>query len=121
MPHISLEYSENLKHIDLPWVMFQINRTISDLNLFDENDIKTRAYPAKSYLIGLGESNVEQAFLSIKVELLCGRDPGVKEMMGQAVLRTLDACVDHAAGMTTQICVEVRDIPSELYFKSVKG
>lgn len=119
MLHVCLEYSNNLKHLGLPWLMFQINRTLSDLNLFDESDIKTRAHACSDYLIGLGEACVEQAFISIEIKLLCGRDPGVREMIGQAVLSTVDACFNEAAGLSTQICVEVREVPSELYFKSV--
>ncbi|GLR27626.1 MULTISPECIES: 5-carboxymethyl-2-hydroxymuconate Delta-isomerase [Limnobacter] len=118
MPHVTVEYSSNLSTLDVPWVLYKLNQCLVDLDIFQESDIKTRAYRADPFLIGLQDEAVEHAFFAVRVEMLSGRERAVKVQVGQALLRTLEVLRIGLPEVTTQLTVQVQEIEPEIYFKS---
>ncbi|WP_288106946.1 5-carboxymethyl-2-hydroxymuconate Delta-isomerase [Limnobacter sp.] len=118
MPHVTVEYSSNLSTLDVPWVLYKLNQCLVDLDIFQESDIKTRAYRADPFLIGLQDEAVEHAFFVVRVEMLSGRERAVKVQVGQALLRTLEVLRIGLPEVTTQLTVQVQEIEPEIYFKS---
>ena len=120
MPHITLEYSENLPDLDESWVLLQVNKALLGLGIFMDADIKTRFHRLDSYRIGVAAAESGgHAFVAATVELLSGREISVQEHVGQAVLKALERTCLSPESPQTQISVHVRELQSELYFKSV--
>ncbi|HEX4878950.1 MAG TPA: hypothetical protein VFV39_03815 [Limnobacter sp.] len=122
MPHITIEYSSNLSGLDESWLMLQVNRSLLNLGIFMDADIKTRMIRHDSFRIGVEACEQgNHAFVAAEVAMLSGREFAVQEMLGQHVLKTLERCCHAGAGggLQTQITVHVTELQSELYFKSV--
>lgn len=120
MPHITIEYSGNLRNLDESWVLLQVNKALLGLGIFMDADIKTRIHRLSSFRIGVAaEETGEHAFVAATVELLSGREFTVKEHLGQVLLKALERSCRVEDGPQTQISVHVRELQSELYFKSV--
>jgi 5-carboxymethyl-2-hydroxymuconate isomerase len=122
MPHITIEYTANLTPTDEDWVLLQVNKSLLGLGIFMDSDIKTRMRRLEAYRVGVdaGDSG-EHAFIAATVELLSGRDFSVKEHLGQVLLRTLERSCQAPPGLQLQISVHLKELRSDLYFKSVKG
>jgi 5-carboxymethyl-2-hydroxymuconate isomerase len=120
MPHITLEYSANLQNLDESWVLLQVNKALLGLGIFMDADIKTRIHRLNSYRIGVAAAESgDHAFVAATVELLSGRELSVQEHLGLVLLRVLErTCLDPQFPQT-QISVHVRELQSELYFKSI--
>ena len=120
MPHITVEYTDNLNNLDESWVLLQVNKALLGLGIFMDADIKTRIHRLHSYRLGVvAAESGGHAFVAATVELLSGRDYSVKEMLGQLLLKTLERTCRDPELPHTQISVHVREIQSDLYFKSV--
>ncbi|WP_370262336.1 5-carboxymethyl-2-hydroxymuconate Delta-isomerase [Limnobacter sp.] len=120
MPHITIEYSSNLRSLDESWVMLQVNRSLLNLGIFMDADIKTRMVCQASFRIGVEAAEEDRhAFVAAEVALLSGRDFSVRELLGQTLLKTLERCCPSEGGLQTQVTVHVGELESELYFKSV--
>jgi len=120
MPHITLEYSANLQSLDESWVLLQVNKALLGMGIFMDADIKTRIHRLDSYRIGVAAAETgDHAFVAATVELLSGREFSVQENLGQVLLKALERTCRDSDGPQTQISVHVRELQSELYFKSV--
>ena len=121
MPHISLEYSSNLHNLDESWVLLQVNKAMLSLGIFMDSDIKTRIQRLNSYrIVVVAAETGEHAFVAATVDLLSGREFTIKELLGQVLLKALErSCRDPLDSLQTQFTVHVRELQSELYFKSV--
>jgi 5-carboxymethyl-2-hydroxymuconate isomerase len=121
MPHISLEYSSNLYNLDESWVCLQVNKAVLSLGIFMDSDIKTRIQRLNSYRIGVAAAETgDHAFVAATVDLLSGREFALKELLGHVLLKALErSCRDPLDVLQTQITVHVRELQSDLYFKSV--
>lgn len=120
MPHITIEYSDNLRDLDESWVLLQVNKALMGLGIFMDADIKTRIHCLRAYRIGVTAAETgAHAFVATTVELLSGREFSIQEHLGQVLLRVLERTCLQSDGLQTQISVHVREMQSELYFKSV--
>jgi 5-carboxymethyl-2-hydroxymuconate isomerase len=90
------------------------------MGIFMDADIKTRIHRLDSYRIGVAAAETgDHAFVAATVELLSGREFSVQEHLGQVLLKALERTCRDSDGPQTQISVHVRELQSELYFKSV--
>ena len=120
MPHITIEYSDNLRDLDESWVLLQVNKALMGLGIFMDADIKTRIHCLRAYRMGVAAAETgAHAFVAATVELLSGREFSIQEHLGQVLLRVLERTCLQSDGLQTQISVHVREMQSELYFKSV--
>jgi 5-carboxymethyl-2-hydroxymuconate isomerase len=120
MPHITIEYSDNLRDLDESWVLLQVNKALMGLGIFMDADIKTRIHCLRAYRMGVAAAETgAHAFVAATVELLSGREFSIQEHLGQVLLRVLERTCLQSDGLQIQISVHVREMQSELYFKSV--
>ena len=116
MPHIRLEYSDNLPALESFAKLFaDIHRVLSEQGGIKLDNCKSRAQAVTNCFIADGAA--EHAFIDLQIEFLSGRSQEVKTMIGEACLEVLKT--HYAAQLTEhlQITVGVHDIPRESYFK----
>ena len=118
MPHVVVDYSENLTGLNAKQLLEEINTTLVDTELFSPEDIKSRARKDDVFLIGLG---AEQAYIHAKVYILSGRTAEQKQLLGEQLLAALSnkKYLQPEFHKEIQLCVELVDMPREDYFKQV--
>ena len=67
MPHVVVDYSDNLTGLNAKQLLEEINTTLIETELFSPEDIKSRARRDEVFLIGLG---VDQAYIHVKAYIL---------------------------------------------------
>lgn len=116
MPHLTLEYTDNLPAFDPAAALLAINRAALDSGIFGENDIKSRALRLDAWRVGIEPA--PRAFVHVRIALLGGRPPGVKKTVAEAVLAALTPTVDRPAGLEIQFTVETVDLDRDSYAKA---
>lgn len=118
MPHIHLEYSDNLENFDARPVLLALNQALfATGHVTAATDIKSRATCQSDYLIGLGDEN--QAYVHAKVSLLSGRDLKTKTEISNQLLLTLQQLLLQQSHLTVQLCVEILEMEKACYGKTV--
>ncbi|WP_034584479.1 5-carboxymethyl-2-hydroxymuconate Delta-isomerase [Acinetobacter sp. HR7] len=119
MPHLHIEYSDNLQSLEIKPMLLAIHQAFFDAKYITEpKDLKSRAIRQQDYVIGL-DVNTTQAYVHAKVSLLSGRSPELKQAISQCVLQVLQQHVQPQLGLEIQLCVEILDMPREYYSKAV--
>ena len=118
MPHIHLEYSDNIDTLDVKPMLLALNQALLDGQFVQSgNDIKSRAIRQSDFVIGVdGDA---QAYLHAKVSLLSGRDEATKCAISSQLLKTLQQNFTAPQDLTVQICVEIIEMPKISYSKLV--
>jgi 5-carboxymethyl-2-hydroxymuconate isomerase len=117
MPHIHLEYSDNVQFEVKP-ILLAINQAFIQAGYAtDPSDVKSRAVCQSDHVIGLELDN-KHAYVHAKVSLLSGRSDELKAAIADLVLDTLSKYVPNQAGLNLQFCVELIDMPKSCYRKT---
>ena len=117
MPHLTLEYTNNLQALQPHRVLLALNRALAAAGHFEDADIKSRAIGFDTWCIGTSAD--EQAFVHIKLAILSGRSMLDKNALSSALLRVLcEECKDMTK-YSVQLCVEVQEIERESYTKKI--
>ena len=118
MPHIHLEYSDNIDTLEVKPMLLALNQALLDGHFVQSgNDIKSRAIRQSDFVIGVdGDA---QAYLHAKVSLLSGRDEATKCAISSQLLKTLQQNFIAPQDLTVQICVEIIEMPKSSYSKLV--
>ena len=115
MPHCILEHSSNL--LDTPdWtgLLREINRTLVATGLFTEADIKSRVLRHETFVIGDGAP--DQAFVTLDVQIMCGRTDEVKAQLSEALLAKLAAYFPRTrAGMRFSLTIQISELHRPSY------
>jgi len=119
MPHLTVEYSNNLPTFNVDDALLSLNQTLVASGQFEEIDIKSRAVRFEQFLVGT--STTGRAFVHAKLALLSGRTVETKQALSKNLLDTLQANCVGAVGLNVQLCVEVQDIERESYAKTSIG
>ena len=112
MPHIIVEYAEQLandEQIDV--ILKTVHKAIADSGLFKANQIKTRAYPFRSFTNAGGSDS----YIHIQARIKSGRDTDNKKQLGEVILAGLST-LDIPASVIT---VEIIDMERDSYAKYV--
>ncbi|MFB4392275.1 MULTISPECIES: 5-carboxymethyl-2-hydroxymuconate Delta-isomerase [unclassified Pseudomonas] len=116
MPHLNLEYSDNLRELKVDTLLLRLNSTLFASGQFaEELDIKSRAQAFSHYRVGSAPG--ERAFAHVRLAILSGRTPLVKKQLSESLLEVLREAIPAQAGLDIQLCVEVLDIDREPYAK----
>ncbi|MQW91364.1 5-carboxymethyl-2-hydroxymuconate isomerase [Acinetobacter wanghuae] len=116
MPHIHLEYSDNLTELDPKPLLTAIHeKMLAGHFVQSAKELKSRAIKQSNYLIGLGEEN--DAYLHAKVSVLSGRDEPTKIAISQEVLTAIQESFTQPENLNVQICVEIIEMPKSTYSK----
>lgn len=116
MPHIHVEYSDNLA-LDVKPLLIALNQTMLDgAYVHSVLDVKTRAQSQSMYVIGLDDPN--QGYIHVKVSLLSGRSIHLQHEISEKLLQVLQAHCNEPR-LNVQLCVEILQMPKETYSKQV--
>lgn len=118
MPHLTLEYTQNLHPADIGDILNKLNAATLASGLFEEQDIKARALALP--LFRVGTANVERAFVHLKVAILSGRTPELKRTLSAGLMLVIEQAFP-LGSIETQFSVEVVDIERESYSKRLAG
>jgi len=118
MPHLIVEYSDNIKQLDEKSLLLSINQHLVDTGLVKGKDLKSRISTNHSYLIGLGEPS--QSYIHAHLFILTGRSVEEKKVLAdQAFAGLLKFQAEQGSGLDLQLCVELTEMPAEDYRKTV--
>lgn len=118
MPHMTIEFSDNLGCADPATLLAAVNNAALKSGLFEEADIKSRAYAASHFLIGVEDSL--RAFIHVRISLLSGRLAAERRILSELVLSALDDAVGTQSGTELQLSVETLEIDRQSYTKVVR-
>lgn len=117
MPHLVIEYSDNLTQLDSAGVLASANAALQASGLFEEADIKSRAYASAEFLVGLEPA--PRGFVAARLAILSGRSLATKQDLSERLLQALRQELHAGAGLAVQVSVEVVDIDRASYAKAV--
>lgn len=117
MPHLTLDYTDNLLGFDPAATVNAINQAMVATGKFGESDVKTRAVQHTVYQAGV--ETTPRAFVHLELALLSGRDVPTRKAIAEAALAAIQPHVPIMPGVEVQLSVETRELHRESYAKSV--
>ncbi len=115
MPHLTVEYTNNLPTFDAADALLALNRALVSSGHFEDIDIKSRAIQLDTHLVGLGQPC--HGFVHAKLAILSGRSEDTKRALSETLLRALQDASQWPADTDVQLCVEVLEIERASYAK----
>lgn len=116
MPHMYVEYSNNLQGIQEGTLMDALNAAVcGHATVADEADVKTRIAKLNDYRIGLNTAG--RAFAHVELRLMAGRTPEVKKELSDRIAAVLKAHIPAQHGLDVQLSVDIVDMDKPSYFK----
>jgi 5-carboxymethyl-2-hydroxymuconate isomerase len=117
MPHLTLEYSNNMgEPFDIPLLFERMARTLLDYPPIRIEDIKCRAIGYDQFRVGVGKP--DSAFIHLSVDIMVGRTPDQRKTLSQAMLVLLEeAFHDVFTSQPCDITVNIREIDRDSYGK----
>lgn len=117
MPHVTLEYTNNLDNFDPARALGALNEVLFDSGLFGETDIKSRAVALTTFRTGV--NGARRAFVHVRIALLSGRTSEARKALAEAALAALQGEIDDQPGTEVQLSVETVDLDRPSYAKAV--
>ena len=116
MPHMYVEYSNNLQGVNEGALMEALNTAVcSHPTVADEADVKTRIASLNNYRIGLNPAG--RAFAHVELRLMAGRTPEIKKELSDRIAAVLKAQIPSQSGLEVQLSVDIVDMDKPSYFK----
>lgn len=119
MPHLTLEYTANLQGFDARKVLLTLNQTLVASGQFEERDIKSRAIPLETFVIGTTPG--DRSFVHVVLAILSGRTDETKRQISESLLQILNKVVEQPTDSHLQLCVEIQEIHRASYAKASIG
>ncbi len=117
LPHFTLHHSANPTDLDVGRCLTTVNAALAESGHFEEIDIKSRAFQAEQFLVGVEARG--RAFVAGTLSVLTGRNGDARREMGAIALKALVACIPATSELHIQVSVEVVEIQRETYAKAV--
>lgn len=118
MPHMIVEYSNNIKDLQADKLLLSLNQALINTGHIKAAELKARLSNTGDFLIGLGD--LDHAFIHVHVYLLAGRSEAEKNSIADAAIAALQAFNAYQAEqLTVQRSVQLTDMPATDYRKSV--
>ena len=117
MPHLTVEFTNNLAAIDPASVLTRLNSVLIASGQFEGPDIKSRAMSLDSYCVGNGEG--QRGFVHVTLSLLSGRTPEVKKkLVNELLMALVDIRTESGWDKDrTELTVELRELERAFYAK----
>ena len=116
MPHMTVEYTNNLQRIDEVALMAALTNAVCDHpTVADEADVKARIAALSNYQIG--RNNAGRAFAHVELRLMAGRTPEVKKELSDRLAAVLKSGIPAQSGLDVQLSVDIVDMDKPSYFK----
>jgi 5-carboxymethyl-2-hydroxymuconate isomerase len=121
MPHLTLEYSDNLPApVDFGALFASLHEALVEIGSFRLADLKSRAVPHPCFRVGAGSP--ESVFVHLNVAIFAGREPAQQQEIGERLLVILRAAFEQAwIGRPCDFTVELREMRREGYFKMMNA
>lgn len=118
MPHLTLEYTDTLPRPVMLTALDVAHATLMESGVFEEGDIKSRLHPLAHYRRGR-EAPATVLFVHVRLALLAGRPPALRQRLAESLLEALKAAVPWPGQQPVELCVETCEIDRDSYAKSV--
>ena len=116
MPHLTVEYSQNLNTFPEAQALVELNEAITSHPTFpDEIELKSRFVLVDSFAIGTMPA--QRAFVHAQLHLLAGRTPEVKKDLSGRIAEVLRRLSPRPEGVLVQLSVEIVDMDRGSYVK----
>lgn len=116
MPHLTIEYTDNLAGFPEAEVIQAVNAAVAaHPQIPDEADLKTRVVRHARFEIGTAPAN--RAFIHAQLRLLSGRSPEAKKELTSLIAGVLRRLAPRPEGLMVQLSVELVDMDRPSYSK----
>ncbi|CAM4271439.1 MAG: 5-carboxymethyl-2-hydroxymuconate Delta-isomerase [Comamonas sp.] len=116
MPHLHIEYTDNLTGLNERELMRELNAVVcAHPTVTDEADVKSRIARLTSFYIGSSPEN--RGFVHVQLQLMSGRSEQAKKEMSDGLAAVLRRLVPQPGDMLVQLSVDVADMDKATYFK----
>ncbi|MFZ1685046.1 MAG: 5-carboxymethyl-2-hydroxymuconate Delta-isomerase [Candidatus Zixiibacteriota bacterium] len=121
MPHLTLEYSNNLTAaVDMNALFERIHTALTEYERIKIGDIKSRAIGYDLFRVGTGSPDA--VFVHLSVDILNGRPVEERKRMSQQLLALVhEAFAEIYDSQPCDITVNIREIDKETYGKKING
>jgi 5-carboxymethyl-2-hydroxymuconate isomerase len=118
MPHLTVEYSNNIQGFDPAAALAALNNALLASEQFDEADVKGRVLRRDHFQVGAVTG--ARGFVHAELALLSGRSAEVKQKLSASLTNALEALSSQwGSGLQIQISVEIRDMDRASYSKAL--
>ena len=118
MPHVIVEYSNNITTLNTQCLLSSLNQHLIDTGLIQAQDLKSRIHTNNDFLIGLGDQS--QAYIHVHLYLMQGRTDVQKALLADQALAALTQFQDYqATDLAVQLSVQLTEMPLPDYRKQV--
>ena len=119
MPHLILEYSNNLAEpVNHQTLFAELHATLQRFNTFQDVDIQSRAIAYEHYCVGSGVA--DSVFVHLTVAILSGRDLALRQQIGTELVAILRRAFTQTwRERPCDVTVEVREMQRETYGKAM--
>jgi 5-carboxymethyl-2-hydroxymuconate isomerase len=117
MPHLTVEYSANLrKKIDIQKLVEAVHQAALHTGVFEVAAVRTRAAGREHYVVADGHR--DNAFVAIAVRVAPGRSPETRKRLGQEIFDAACSFLkDVYAATPMAISLEVLEIDNTAAFR----
>lgn len=116
MPHLTLEYTDNLAPFDARVALLAMNRVLLASGQFEEADIKSRALRLDSYVIGT--LALPRGFVHVELAMLDGRSLAMRRQLAADLLKALRQSGDWPPRIDVQCSVDIQEMNRSSYAKT---
>lgn len=115
MPHLRIEYSENMVgRFDGDSLAQAAADALLSSGVFNPPDsIKVRLIPVRHFRVGSG---ADHGFVHAELAMLSGRDKPTKQRLTEALVLVMSSCIG-PGGQIVQITADAHDMDREVYAK----
>ena len=114
MPHISLEYTENIQTIITSDFFDQLFTIIMQAAKVKFENCKSQAIRIKNYHIG--SRNKNEGFVHLNIKILEGRTEKIKKHIAQESLKALKSYFKNTKVHNIQYSIEIQEMKKGNYF-----
>lgn len=118
MPHLTLEYTNNLPDFDVQQALTAFNTILIRSGHFEVADIKSRATRLDHFRVG--NDSIGTGFAHLTLKLLEGRSTETKGVLAQDLLAALRSLALNNYAAELQLSVEICEIDRLTYAKTTK-
>lgn len=114
MPHLILEYSNNIdKNLDLKCLFVALHKLLEEKLPTDISNCKSRYIPRELFFIGNGED--KNAFAHLTIKILAGRSDEIKNELGNNMLKIMSDFFHLKKDAELHLSVELVDLNKDYY------
>ena len=116
MPHLHIEYTDNLTGLDERQLMTELNAVVcAQPSVADEADVKARIARLSNFVIGTQPDN--RGFVHVQLLWMQGRSEQAKKEVSDGLAAVLRRLTPHPEGIMVQLSVDVADMEKASYYK----